>query len=541
MRQKKKHNMSKSSKDFLIIHTDRFRDMLKRFYGFAKNRGVIYATVKTINYFKHMLLTKKPATISRNTCIKYDGDPKPSDILLVQCPPWGTRTPPLGIAYLSSYLRKHGYKVFVYDLNATLYNDVAKNTKHLWRLKNYNFWLDDGLFKKTWDCLRQSTASHISKILEKVDTKYIGLSVNDSSICFTIELLKIIKGIKREVKIIIGGCSCNNAYIRRLFPEGLVDVFVIGEGEETLVEVIEALCGRMDTKSVTGAIFNNDSGYDYKPRLPIMKLDGIPWPTFVEFDLAQYAHRIVPLLTSRGCIGKCSFCSDCVFLRPYRFRSAYNIFMEIKYHVENNHTRVFELVDLLCNGNIRELNQLCDLIVGSRLKILWSAQAIPCKEMTYELLCKLKKSGCRYLVYGIESFSNNVLRGMRKTFTKEAAEKVLKDTARAGIDTHVNIIVGFPGETQRDFEETCEAIKKNRKYITWVSWISTCLIRYGSDLDTNPHNYEVIWHRDLKTRINEWTSVDGKNTYEARKRKAEKILELAEELGLPNICFLPDS
>lgn len=453
-------------------------------------------------------------------------------ILLVQCPPWDIAMPPLGIAFLSSYLKKYGYKASVFDLNISLYRSAQRGLKYLWEQKSYNYWVDDELFKDAWFRLRGATNKCISEILQKIDTKYLGLSVNFASIKFASEAIKTIKGLRSEIKIILGGWGCINEHMRSLFPKELIDCFVVGEGEETLKEVIEAFEGNRNTADVLGAIFNKDSNSVYKPRPPITDLDFIPWSKFSEFDLDSYTTSVLALFTSRGCISRCSFCNDWNISKPYRYHSAQSVFEEIKYHIEDNHITVFSFKDLLCNGNIDRLNLLCDLIINSGLKFSWDSQAIPRKEMTYELLRKLKKSGCQTLIYGVESFSNNVLKQMRKLFTKEIAERVIRDTHAAGINTMINIIVGFPGETESDFQETCEAIERNQKYIAQIGAISVCLVNNDSELDINPNGYELALPTDLRIRAKQWASGDGKNTYEMRKKRAKKILELIDRIGL---------
>ena len=507
----------------------KFWGSVKRFCHYARNKSLGYAVNKAIRYSKYILLKRKKY-------LSYEGfedvaNSHSTDMVLIQCPPWDVFMPPLGIAYLSSYLDKYGYKVSVFDLNIALHHLADEDAKYLWDQKSYDWWVDEDLFKKTWDQLREITTNSLAKNLEKVDARCIGLSVNFASIRFAVEILKIIKSIKNETKIILGGWGCINEHMRGLFPGELIDAFVIGEGEETLREVMEVLKGKREEEGVSGVIFNKNRKSVYKPRPSIMDLDSIPWPTFSKFHLSQYKSRALPLFTSRGCIGCCSFCNDWSISKPYRSYSAHNIFKEIKYHVENNCVDVFSFKDLLCNGNINELNLLSDLIINSGLKICWDSQAITRKEMNCEILSKLKRAGCGTLIYGVESFSNNVLRQMRKLFTVEIAERVIKDTYKAGIMAIVNIIVGFPGETESDFQETVEAIKRNQKYISKIGAISICLVNNDSDLDLNYGSYGLVLPSDPKIRAKKWTDIDGKNTYETRRKRAEIILELVNRLG----------
>lgn len=469
-----------------------------------------------------------------NNCTQRIENSNAVDILLIQCPPWDVGMPPLGVAYLSGYLKKFHYKTCVCDLNIDLYNLAKKDEKFLWEQKSYDYWVNDSLFLKTWSQLEKQTSICLSEALKKINSPYIGLSVNFAGIHFAREVIKIIKQIKKETGVIVGGWGCVNEHMRSLFPKELVDVFIVGEGEETLKETMEALQDKREIDGIKGAIFNKAKNVQFKPRLPIMDLDTIPWPTFSKMDLNRYKDKSMPLFTSRGCIGTCSFCNDWPLSRPYRARSAEQVFEEIRYHVENNNINRLSFKDLSCNGSIDRLNSLSDLIINSGLRIHWDSQAIPRKEMTYELLCKLRKTGCETLIYGVESFSNNVLKGMRKIFTKETAEAVLKDTYNAGIHAMINIIVGFPGEKEEDFQETLEAIRRNRKYISQVGAISVCLVNNDSDLDINFKDYNINLPLDPAIRAKEWNTLDGSNDYELRKSRAEILLEQVNQLGL---CF----
>ncbi|MFA5156609.1 MAG: radical SAM protein [Candidatus Omnitrophota bacterium] len=455
-----------------------------------------------------------------------------ADILLIQSPPWDTEMPPLGTAYLSSYLKKFGRNVSLLDLNIALYQMAGEDSKYLWEQKNYDCWVDTNLFKDTWCKLQDNVLSCFTKALKESGAKRIGLSVNYASINFAGEFLKLVTGLHKDLKIIVGGWGCSTSHMRSLFPAGSVDVFVVGEGEETLFEVMEVLDGERPEAEVAGAVFSKNPAIEYRPRPPIKDLDSIPWPTFEEFQLNQYKHRVLPVFTSRGCIGHCSFCNDWYISKPYRHRSAGHIFEELKYQKERYKIQTFSFKDLLCNGDIDELSRLADLIIESGLGINWDSQAIPRKEMTYDLLCKLKECGCGTLIYGIETFSDNVLKRMRKLFTSEIAERVIRDTHKAGIPVMFNIIVGFPGETEEDFQKTYDAIKRNRQYIDRIGAVSVCLVNAESDLEVVSQNYGLVLSPDHRIRAKQWHTEDNTNTYSIRKKRAERIYELISQLGL---------
>ncbi|MDO9572258.1 MAG: hypothetical protein Q7J37_00005, partial [Candidatus Omnitrophota bacterium] len=129
-------------------------------------------------------------------------------------------------------------------------------------------------------------------------------------------------------------------------------------------------------------------------------------------------------------------------------------------------------------------------------------------------------------------FSNNVLKRMGKTFSSEILEEVLNNTHKANIVALINIIVGFPGESEEDFQETLEAIERNRKYLVKISAISVCLINGESDLDINYRKYELVLSEDFRIRAKHWESMDGINNYNLRRSRAEKAIALFNKLGL---------
>lgn len=208
---------------------------------------------------------------------------------------------------------------------------------------------------------------------------------------------------------------------------------------------------------------------------------------------------------------------------------------EIMYHIKNNDASVFSLKDLACNGDMGRLGLLCDGISELGQDIFWSSQAIPRKEMTYEALSRLKESGCSALIYGVESFSDSVLKRMRKMFTGDIAERVIRDTHKAGIKPIINIIVGFPGETEEEFEVTCEAIIRNKEYIAQISAVSVCLINNDSELWLNYQDYGLVFPADSMRMAKTWECASEGSTYEMRKERAEKVISIIERAGLSYI------
>ncbi|MCM8784401.1 MAG: radical SAM protein [Candidatus Omnitrophica bacterium] len=456
---------------------------------------------------------------------------KSPEIVLVISPPWDTMMPPLGIAYLESYLKEKGFHSIILDINIDLYNSVTKKERILWRPEMYPHWFEEEKFLQ----LKNSWEIYFERYTKKIlffKTSFIGFSVNTSNRLFSLELAKRIKLEDKRKTIIFGGPATFGLHLDTFFlrkkDDLPVDIFVIGEGEETLYEILLT----QDIAKVKGAIFKKNGGYSLLiPRFPIMDINTIPFPTFESFPLNKYLIPALPLLISRGCVSRCSFCNDHRLSFPYRYKNPPYVIKEIEYHMKYNGINSFSFKDLLCNGNIPVLETLCNLIIEKKLNINWDSQAIPRKEMGFHLLEKMKRAGCHTLIYGLESASNRVLNKMKKMFTKEIAERVIRDTHRAGIRVYINIIVGFPGETEEDFMETYNFIKENRKYIDSLAALSVCLVNGETDLEFNPSKYGLLLPDEPEKRARFWKDIYG-NDYHLRKERAERILSLLRELNL---------
>jgi len=142
----------------------------------------------------------------------------------------------------------------------------------------------------------------------------------------------------------------------------------------------------------------------------------------------------------------------------------------------------------------------------------------------------MAKAGCRKIQIGIESGSRKVLRSMRKIYTPDMGRDALRMAKKAGMETEIFVIVGFPGEGEPDFKATCEFIRKNAGYVDTIKSINTLHLIAGTDIYEQPSVYGIKplpskdWHYL-------WETTDG-NTYAVRKERTERLLGLARALGI---------
>ena len=451
---------------------------------------------------KSRLFNEEPAAIG-------DGESKEGEeLILVMTPPWQTKMVPLGVAYLSSFLKSRGVKVKVIDLNVKLFNECASDKKYFWEIGTINSFTVSQLTKKFTQTFYRELEDFIEEICNS-QAKFIGFSTTIASSGIAVYLAHQIK-LRKSAKItILGGSGCYwNTF--KIDPEKLIDIFVVGEGEFSLLKIIEKF---KETKSLSGilgiqgtVVCLDKQYFSFLPSSHIKKIDELSFPQFREFNLEDYnkgsMYKPLPLLISRGCINNCSFCIDHKISYPFRARDPYKVVEEIKFHLERYGRNDFEFNDLLCNGDLRQLEKICDLIIEANLDIKWTSYAVIRRGMSLELFKKMRKAGCRYICYGMESASDAVLKKMNKKYNARLAEEVIRNTHNASIDTAINIIIGHPAESEKEFRKTCKFIERNKDFIFQVTNVSTCFLMLETDLMNNLDKYGVYFKPSLKAYFN---------------------------------------
>ena len=451
------------------------------------------------------------------------------------CPPWDTSQPPINIAYLTSYVRAQGRNCEAFDLNIKL-NQMARNLglKELWQVMDQNVLSASDMAHKMFE----TAAGVIDGLLKRLlatEARCLGFSIHSRNVDFTERAVERIREMDPGRTIIYGGPEVNISHAVGTLERLHADGYVVGEGEETLVELLTVLEDEGELRPVPGLVLPGEDGLtELVPRPDIHPLDKLPFPTWEDFDISWYsaeAEPSLPLLLSRGCTGKCTFCMDHEIAGRYRCRSADNVISEFKRNIEKFGIGSFHFNDLVCNGNLRKLEDLCDRIIEEKLDVMWWSYAVVRKKMTPELFAKLRASGCSALVFGLESGSDKVLKLMNKYYTAADAEGMLRDCAESGINTAINIIVGFPGETRAEHQETLDFITRNREYIQRVVNLGTCLRSPGAEVYADPDKFGI----KLDDR-GTWYTEDG-NTVEERNRRLDEVQHLLDELSIPRLII----
>ncbi len=449
--------------------------------------------------------------------------------LLTIMPPWGRPTLPIGLGYLSRFLSEHGHDHDVDDMNMEIYHRVREDQRDLWLPERGGDWADPERFAR----LQEELEPHIQWVVDRLDqseAEVIGFSVNQSNNRFSVEVAKRLRERDAGRILLFGGLSIYLIGERLYIPDGLIDLYVMGEGEVTLLRILERLRDGEPIHGITGTL-SEPWRLEYEPR-PMLNMEQHPWPTYDKFQVARYpgAGEPFPITLSRGCVCACSFCGDFPFWGKFRSRDGAHVVDEIRFQVETNGIRVFEFNDLAINGNRNALERLCDGIIAEGLEIEWSSYAYIAK-MSDEFVEKLVKSGCVMLRFGMESASNSVLKRMRKPHRAERAAEMLAKLTAAGIHCNIGLMAGFPDESDAELDETIAFLMKNQQNINEVDSVSVFYIKPLSRVEQHPEEFGVTLPDDDSIRWNRWVGRDG-STYEKRVARARRLLGAIRETSI---------
>ena len=362
--------------------------------------------------------------------------------------------PDIGTAYLCAVAKQAGHDCTVIDA-------AGLGLGQLYPIKNTNFFI-------------QGIDANKIIALIPLDTEVIAVScMLTSSWIYDLYLLRKIRKKFPHQKLIIGGEHVTAAYdyILKNHPE--VDVCVLGEGEETFVELLNCYQNNQSIGEVKGIAFRANTG-EVRLTLPRnrVKPSTLPWPNWDHVPLDNYfkanqginsnSKKSLIMLATRGCPHVCGFCTnDFMWQAKWFARDPIDVVNEIKHYKEKYQIEHIDFVDLTILINKEWMNQFCDLIISEKLNITW---AIPIgtrtEGMDKNLLIKMKESGLTRLLYAAESGDDETLKKIEKNLVISRFNRIVKETVELGIITKINFIIGFPGQNSKQLWSSYKMLVK---------------------------------------------------------------------------------
>ena len=415
---------------------------------------------------------------------------------------------PFGMGVLASFLRTHNYTVEQDDLSIKFNRHRSVLFSSL-RHRCVSAVGGITLLKDILPRLRAFLQSRegceaIEPLVDKIlsattvaNFDLIGFSIfSDLQFHLALALSKKIKQVTRT-PIVFGGAFINAH--GHLYPEvfAILDYMIIGDGRIPLVKLIEHLKAGTLVKDVPNLIYRKNDQMILTPQ-ERNRLEGMPIPDFSDLFLQKYQNRyfeasekgvLLPYQISNRCASSCAFCNSWKTQAGLEFKSHDKVVRELRQMRELYKSRVFHFCDAMINNSYAYLEELCDCLIKNKLNILWKSYA-KVNNLDANILEKMKKAGCYWLDFGIESGSDKMLIAMEKGFTSEQAGRTLRASSEAGIINNISLIAGYPHETLEDVKQTVEFLRKNRRAIHYRK-VWKFELKYNSFLYLSPDRYGI--------------------------------------------------
>ena len=290
---------------------------------------------------------------------------------------------------------------------------------------------------------------------------WIGFSCTTSSFLDAVRLAKLAKQICPEVCSIFGGPHVSALKGQLLSSYAVVDILVIGEGEETLHELmVKGFDNRAD---VTGLIYRDE--YDFThftgSRGKGLDLDTLPFPAYEKlagfpeiYKLPIFNYPKAPstsCISSRGCPYACSYCDRSVFQRTFRFNSADYLYRHVKYLHDRFGIRHINFYDDQFTFQRQRVEDFCNRMIDNPLNMTFNC-AVRAEHIDAELLALMKSAGCWMVSLGIETGDEELLAQHRQNADLNMLATKIKIIKAAGIRTKGLLMMGLPGETEKSIQ-----------------------------------------------------------------------------------------
>jgi len=434
------------------------------------------------------------------------------DILLIAVPKLRPTSPLLALGQLKAAIQQHDFSCKTMDFNRWLYDKTHDTDLN-------NIWdpLDNSLMdEKLLEPIREHIKNYIDQfIIECIlphNPRIIGMTAFSF---FTFPMLKLFGERLRKKfsgSIVLGGPALTSSQsqnidlVAELKQLNVIDDFISGDADLSIIEYIR---GNHDYPGINNYEFDNNFDRNL-----------LPFPDYSDFDLKKYNE--IHLSGSRGCVRKCTFCNVPLLWPKFTSKTGERIAQELIYYYETFDVKRFVMVDSLVNGNhkvfVNFITILAEYNQNNNANIEWAGQFIirPKHQINENVFDLIKNSGNFLLQVGVESGSEKVRFEIKKPFTNLDLTYHMEHFDRVGLNCTALMFVGFPTETDKDFEDTLDMLNTFSKYKSMqdIGCEHPMLVIPGTPVHTSMENFGITnyedyfkWtsqSNDYKTRIERW-------------------------------------
>ncbi len=338
----------------------------------------------------------------------------------------GLVAPPLGIAYMAAVLEQ---------------NDIAVEI------------IDAAALEMTWETLEAE--------IKKVSPQLVAVTALTPTIDKALQTAELAKKTCPQTTVVMGGYHPTFNY-QEMLEKDYVDIVIMGEGEYTLLELVQTLEEGGDLKNVKGIAYQDGVT---PPRPLIADLDELPFPArhllpMDHYKILNMKLHTATLISGRGCPMQCSFCASAALHgNKLRMRSAQNVVDEMEHLINDHDAGMIAFMDDTFTLKPSRVAEICDEIIKRDLDTYWGCTA-RADTLSDELLQKLSDSGCITLFLGVESADQQQLDRVNKQMTIDKIRQAFKLSRENDIRTIASVVLGMPGDTKDSIERTIKFVRE---------------------------------------------------------------------------------
>ncbi len=383
--------------------------------------------------------------------------------------------PPLGLLYISAYLNENK--------------------------------VDNHVFDSTFSSYEQLIAS-----IREEQPDILAIYTNLMTKLSVLQLIESSRTLLPNVKIVLGGPDVTYNVTNYLTYGA--DILVIGEGEQTMLELVYCLGdSSKDLSTVDGIAYRDENGVEITTRMrqKIKSIDELPMPNREAINITQYmsvwkAHHgesALNISTQRGCPYTCKWCSTAVYGQSYRRRRPEKVVDELVWLQEKYNPDTYWFVDDVFNVSHKWLDAFVEELEARKVKIKFEC-ITRADRLNVHVIAQLKKAGCFRVWIGAESGSQAVIDKMDRRVSVDQVRNMIVEGKKAGLETGTFIMVGYPGETEEDILETIHHLKKSNPdhYTVTTAYPikGTSLYNEIADKITEEREWNASTDRDIDFR-----------------------------------------
>ena len=351
---------------------------------------------------------------------------------------------PLGLGYIAAVLKQNGFDVRLVDPEA----------------ESLGF-------------------ADLEKMISNWKPLVVGVSSATPNFNNAMKIAKITKNVCHDSIVVIGGIHASALPEFVLLKSADVDVVVIGEGENTMLELCNhAKDGKVSYGDIAGIAYRDGAHAKRTPsRSFITDIDTIPLPARELVNLKLFypnlfnAKRRVSagMITSRGCPFKCYFCASHITMGAgYRSHSAKRVYDEIEMLVKKHGVELIIFLDDTFTFDKKRVREICELILKNRLRFEWNCLG-RVSDVNEDLLRLMKKAGCYSIAYGVESGDEKTLSTMKKGITIDQIRAAFSLSKKVGLRTQAFFVFGNKGETMEAIDRSIKLAKELNPLIAFFN------------------------------------------------------------------------